>query len=320
MRKTFRVMAIMLSLILGIGLMSGCSLIDKFRGKDKGTTEGQTTEEFDKKLKENADSSKNRVSGLLLGTDGGRTDTIMFVTYDMDKGKVNIVSVPRDTYYYESQHAGAQFKKINAAYTAEGIEGTINAVEDVLGIKDEISFYAKIDYKGVENIVDSVGGVEVNIPETMDLIDDTVQPIMVETLEPGTYTLNGQEALAFVRQRKSYENGDLGRVNAQQEFISSFISKAMSLKLPTVISTVMQEVETNANTKDALYYGVKMLSLDKSNISMTVIPGEARTQTIEGESLSYYIRDEEGIKNLMNEIMNGGVAKSAKNVSSISEN
>lgn len=317
MKKGIKILIVLMSLLLGISLASGCSSKDKEEPKenaetsteDKSQKSSEKSDEPDKKAEQeiNAENEKERINAVLLGTDvggGSRTDTIMFITYDVKNNKVDVISVPRDTYYYESTHAGAQSKKINAAYTFDGVDGTIKAVEDVLGIPGEISYYAKLDYDGVKNIVNSVGGVEVYVPQSMTLVDEFSDPVMIKDIQSGTYKFDGQEALAYLRQRKSYPDGDLGRVNAQQQFLYAFIDEINGLNLANVISTSIKEVDTNLGLQEALYYGVKGLSLEKSNITMHVIPGEQRYQELEGENLSFFIRDEAGIEQLMDEVMN----------------
>lgn len=323
MKNKLRLSMVLMSLLLAVVMMSGCSLLEGsyfgylMDSEDKGKTEPSTKddkqapseEKHSKDEEKPAESTqKDRISGILVGTDvggGSRTDTIMFVTYDVKSEKVDVVSIPRDTYYYESTHAGAASKKINAAYTFEGVEGTMKAVETVLGIPGQIDYYVELDYDGVQNIVDSMGGVQVSVPQSMTLVDDTVRPFYVRPIDPGTYTFNGQDTLAYLRQRKSYPDGDLGRVKAQQAFLYEFVGQVGTMDVPSIIKTSVQEAKTNLSLEDALNYGPKVLSLDKSKIKMHVIPGQSSYQEVDGESLSFFIRDEAGIKTLMNEIMNG---------------
>lgn len=112
------------------------------------------------------------------------------------------------------QQPGA--KKINAAYGAEGIIGTANSVSDVLyGIP--INYYAVVDYDSVKTIVDGIGGVPVNVEKAMKYDDPMDKPPLHINIPAGEQVLDGEHAIQYLRYRKGYREGDIGRVKAQQE-------------------------------------------------------------------------------------------------------
>lgn len=246
---------------------------------------------------EASDKKKNesRINGLILGTDGGRTDTIMLMSYDYKNNKVDIVSIPRDT-YIESERAGAGFKKINSVYQVDGFKGLSKEVKNVLGDNSlKIDKYVKLDYDGAKRIIDSVGGVEVNVPPVV--ANNT------ETLTPGLQTLKGDQAIEYLRQRYGYDDGDLGRVSKHQDFVKSFMLKAKENGIPSTAKSILSEIDTNVGIFDGVYYGFKIRNIKKEDITLHTLPGKAESRTVEGETLSYYISDKEEAKKLIDKIM-----------------
>ncbi|KNF07798.1 cell envelope transcriptional attenuator family protein [Gottschalkia purinilytica] len=305
--KIFFMAFICFALTIGAGMATYYKIFDK-----EGKNPTLSQEELDKikdPLEKAAKSSRHkRVNVLLLGMEGARTDTMMFCSFDMEHKKVDVVSIPRDTYYYRSGYERADQRKINAVYGAEKIKGTINAVEDVLGVEGLIDHYAMIDYKGVENIVDSVGGVEVDVPFHMKYFDPTDKPPLRIDIPKGKQTLNGKKAVQFLRFRHDnsykvgYSEGDLGRIKAQQGFVTSFIDKALSLKFLSLVKTSIQEVETDIRITDALEYGTKAMGIDKNDIKMTTLPGEAEYKQYGKQKLAYFVYDKKETRKLMEDI------------------
>jgi LCP family protein required for cell wall assembly len=114
-------------------------------------------------------SKDQKVNILCTGVNGGLADTILLVIFDIDREHVDMISIPRDTYYYREGYNSAAEGKINAAYRKD-INNTAKAVSDLLfGIP--IHYYAIIDFEGVANIVESIGGVPMDIPFHMRYTD-----------------------------------------------------------------------------------------------------------------------------------------------------
>ena len=105
--------------------------------------------------------------------------------------------------------------------------------------------------KGVENIIDSIGGVEVMVPFNMKYEDPTANPPLNIDIKEGKQVLDGEKSLEFLRYRKGnnnkegYIDGDLGRIKAQQQFLKSFVDKALSYRLPVVIKKGFDYVKTD---------------------------------------------------------------------------
>lgn len=242
---------------------------------------------------------------LFMGLEGSRTDTLMLALMDEESGEMDVISIPRDTYYDKGGYKDPARKKINSVYgygDGKGKEaGVIKAVKDITGI--EVEKYVKIKYKGVEEVIDAMGGVEIEIPFDMNYDDPYARPPLHIHFKKGIQTLNGEESIEFLRWRKNnrgysnrHSNGDVGRVQRQQEFIKAAIDKAVSFKLPQVIKTGFENAKTNISFEEALEYAGKIAGIQE--INTITLPGEARM--IDG--YSYYILDEKECETIIKEL------------------
>ncbi len=230
---------------------------------------------------EKAMHESNRINVLLVGLEGTRSDTIMLASYDRKIKKANIISIPRDTYYQrEGYDKYSDVQKINAVYGMEkdGIISLIKAVEDLTGIP--IDNYATIKYDGVRAAVNAIGGVEVDVPFHMRYTDPYDDPPLNIDIKAGKQIIYGDKAMEFLRFRKTnyqgysgYFNGDIGRVEVQQKFIKSAIKKSLSLKLPSVISSVYPHVKTDLTLTDMMTLGKDAIGFSIDNLETTTLPG-----------------------------------------------
>ncbi len=157
--------------------------------------------------------------------DGKRTDSVM-VLHTGDNGPT-LISLPRDSNVeiptFKGSESGKTYQgtgrqvKLNAAYAEDGPELLVRTVEFNTGL--HIDHYVEIGFGGFANIVDAVGGVEMDIPQD---IKDTKSGA---DLKKGKQTLNGAEALAFVRTRYALPGSDLDRTKNQQKFLSALVSQ-----------------------------------------------------------------------------------------------
>ena len=158
-------------------------------------------------------------------TDEGRTDSIMIL--HVGDGGNTMVSLPRDSDVVLPSFTGSESGKdypargehikINAAYSKDGPELLVRTVEANTGLR--IDHYAEIGFGGFAKIVDSVGGVEMDIPQ--DIKDEKSGA----DLKKGKQTLDGKEALAFVRTRYALKGSDLDRTKNQQKFLSALANQ-----------------------------------------------------------------------------------------------
>lgn len=240
----------------------------------------------------------NRVNILMMGIAGYLSDTLMVLSYDPDTKDFDMISVPRDTYYEREGYPGAAAKKINAAYNVKEnrAQSVMNGVRDILQIP--IHGYVKVDYQAVRHMVDAIGGVTVDIPEKMYYYDP-VEPLLIQ-FSKGTTTLNGEEAVKYLRYRNDREN-DFGRMKRQQEFINAFLKKAMGMNLLKLVDVAKDYVETNMDFTEALTYVREFLRAGQEAGNRHIIPG---TAAYIGNT-AYFFHDEEGTRELITKIYQG---------------
>ena len=216
---------------------------------------------------------KERVNILILGVNGNLTDTIMVASFDMKAQHVDVISIPRDTFYQRAGYNGAAEKKINAAYRGSAVN-TAKAVSDVL-LGMPLHYYAVIEYEGVQNIVNASGGVPMNIAFNMKYSDPTADPPLYINIPKGEQVLDGEHAMQFLRYRSGYVEGDLGRVKAQQEFVKSAFKQVLKSNLLTTAETVFDNVESDITLEMAGKIASKAIGLSGEDISTYVLPNRA---------------------------------------------
>lgn len=244
---------------------------------------------------EKAMRDSHRVNAVLLGFEGARSDTIMLASFDRKTKEANIISIPRDTYYKRDKYATySEMQKINAVYGSEedGYKAVMKAVEEITGIT--VDRYVAVNYNGVRAAVDAIGGVEVNVPIHMKYTDIYDKPPLYIDIKPGPQIIYGDKAMELLRFRQgdpgypSFPNGDIGRVEMQQQFIKSAIKKSLSLKLPNVISAVYPHVDTNFTITELLGLAKDAIGFSTDNLKAQILPGEAKLLG-NNPPLSFYI-------------------------------
>jgi LCP family protein required for cell wall assembly len=305
--KVFGVAFLCFTILIGSGTFAFIKYYDPTSNAEaEENTEGSiypnnTETEVDAETPlEKAIKESRRVNVLLLGLEGYRTDTIMLASFNPDNGKMDIVSIPRDTYYHRSGYDDADQKKINAAYGHGGAEQVMAVVADILDVP--VHEYVKVTYSGIERIVDAIGGVEVDIPIKMDYDDIYAEPELHIHFEAGVQTLRGDNAIEYLRFRKNndgigYQNGDLGRIEAQQKFLKSAAKNILSFKLPVVANTMFQYIKTGMSLPDILYYSKSAVGMTRNDINTYRIPGRVTNM-----GLSYFLHDPAATEELMTSI------------------
>ncbi len=239
---------------------------------------------------------------LLLGTDGRpgedsyRADSIVLARIDAPEKEVTLISIPRDT---KIEYDGSTIK-INAAHVYDGAEGMVEAVNDLCDIK--ISHYAEINFEGMQQLVDALGGVEVNVP---DRIDDPKAADFV--IEPGLQTLNGEQALAFCRSR-AYADGDYTRMRHQRIFLAALANTILNKmdvgNLMGIVDSLSSMVVTDMSVQDIISLVNAMRGMNTDNIWTANLPSWAGEDTwIDGQSYVFVHEDE--LKEMMERINAG---------------
>lgn len=255
---------------------------------------------------------------VIFGVDKeeARTDTIIVVHFNSQTSKTCIVSIPRDTKieWSDSQIEKAEelgcpyqyYSKITDMSSLGGIENlryfTIRSIEEMLDIK--VDNYMVINTQVIREIVDKLGGIEVNVPREMKYVDHW-QGLTID-LEPGLQLLNGEQAEGLLRWRhnnnysEQYAMGDLGRIETQQLFISAFMDKVLNhlsvTNILSIITSIYSNVKTDMGFTQIMDYLGYLDYISKDNMTLKTLPGES----IE-EDLWYYITDQDEVKEFVEE-------------------
>lgn len=308
--KIFGIAFLCFAVIIGAGLYFFIHNIDKsVVVKSEGTIQPRFTEDKisdEDRLDLSVMTRKSaRVNVLLLGSDGGRSDMMMVISYDPIRKLADLISVPRDTYNRVAGYDSPGMHKINAVYGLKngegGPDGTRRQIEKVLQIP--IHYYVNVDYNAVREIVDIMGGVQVEVPRRMKYDDPYSKPPLHIDLQPGLQTLNGDKAIQFLRWRKNndgYGEGDIQRIERQHAFVKNAIGKAIGLKLPAIIKASTKYVKTDMETSEMIHYAGTSIGMDRDKLQSYRIPGT--TATMEG--LSYFVHNSKDTGKMMLAIYN----------------
>ncbi|WP_240036753.1 LCP family protein [Paenibacillus amylolyticus] len=180
---------------------------------------------------------------LLLGIDQrdnepSRSDTIIYSVVRPEDNKVLLLSIPRDSY---TEIVGRDVKsKINSAYAHGEAKMAMDTVEKLL--ENKVDFYAAINFHGLKDIVDAVGGVELPIKKNIENKLKIHEKLFVEANKP---IYNGEEALGYVRYR---EDSDFNRTMRHRIFLSSFMNRALEVKNLTKIPDIIKIAGSNFTT------------------------------------------------------------------------
>ncbi|MEG1892588.1 MAG: LCP family protein [Bacilli bacterium] len=203
----------------------------------------------------------SEVNGLNANA-GFNGDTLMLVTFNPKNLDVTMVGIPRDTYVPIACNHN-KYNKINSA-AAYGSNCVINTVGQFLDVN--IDYYVKINFKGVVDLVNAVGGVEVDVEVPNNIGSDPKKMCEQNSdrqfgskticITPGLQTLNGEEALAYARSRHSYIGGDLDRVRHQQQIVEAVGKKIVRFdsvsKFQDILSAISNNISTNMETPKIL--------------------------------------------------------------------
>ena len=226
-------------------------------------------------------------------------DTLMLMSFNPKTLDAILLSIPRDTYVPIACNHN-NYAKINSS-AAYGTSCVISTINNLLGIN--IDYYVKINFKGVVDLVEAVGGVEVNVEAPSYMADKYGGKVCEQNsdrkfgdklvcMNPGMQTLNGEQALAYARCRHMYIGSDLDRVKHQQQVVEALANKAMhfsSIKeFQNLLNAVSKNIATNMDTDTILsgynvaknVLGNKLSGKDSINIEKA---------TLETYSLNVYV-------------------------------
>ena len=215
-----------------------------------------------------------RLNVLLLGIDARegetntRTDTIILASVDPKTKQMSLLSIPRDTRVYIPKHG---YDRINSAAVYGGPEMTMEVVSDLLGIP--LKYYVLVDFNGFKNIVDTLGGVTLEVEQDMYHYDPTDNYAYHIDLKKGLQRLDGDKALQYVRYR-GYAMGDIDRTAHQQKFLIALGKEVLQpstiLKLPSLVPTINKYVKTNLSLSDMMKLASAAKSMEDGTFRMVL--------------------------------------------------
>ena len=243
---------------------------------------------------------------LLLGVDsngkhtdpfkGTRSDTIMLFSIDPMSKSVNVVSIPRDSKVYLAGNYGVD--KINAAHSFGGPGLTVRTIEDNFGVR--INHYITVDYNGVKELVDALGGIPVYVEKRMRYRDRSAG--LNIDLNPGYQVLNAEQAEGYLRYRHD-AIGDIGRMRRQQYFVKGLVQRMQSpdmiVKIPQMIQLASKYIRTDMNFYELSQFAAFGKSVNLSSVQSATLPGSPSSRG----HVSYWILDTDKSQNIIDRLI-----------------
>ena len=203
-----------------------------------------------------------------------RSDVTMLARVDTETGTVHLVSVPRDMMVEIEDH-GTQ--KINAAYAFGGPSEAVKTLSTFAGVP--ITHYVEVHFEELKDVVNELGGIQVNVPESF--YSDTSGI----SLEAGEQTLDGDQALAFARERHATRAGDFSRAQAQRMIIEAIVEKVLSKSITEIPGTV--ESLARCVTTDYSVTDLVSLALTFKDKGLTMYSAACPSYTLNQDGISY---------------------------------
>lgn len=247
--------------------------------------------------------------------DETRTDNMMVVGFDTKNHKVNVLNIPRDVMCTNNK-SGAN-RKINAAYGAKhDINNTKKEVKKVIGFTPDK--YIVVNFNGIAEIVDAIGGITYEVPFKM-IYNDPVQDLNIY-FEPGLQKMNGEQVVEFLRwrhndpgythlQKDGYDGGDESRIAKQQEFLMHLAKQILRpeniLKAKPVAEAVFNNVKTDLTMGELVWMANQAMQVKTTDIQMFTLPGyPANSYAGTNAFLSFFFPNESKTLALVNEHFN----------------
>jgi LCP family protein required for cell wall assembly len=194
-----------------------------------------------------AQTTGNAAAGTEWAPGAQRSDTIMILHIDGDRQHASLISIPRDSWV---NIPGFGMNKINAAFSFGGPSLYVKTIEHLTDLR--IDHLAVIDLQGFANLTDALGGVTVDIPQTV------TNTLTGKVWHAGVQTLNGKQALLYVRQRHGLPGGDFDRIKRQQYFLRQLMRQTLSagtLVNPFKFHDALSAVAQNLSVDDEFSNG-----------------------------------------------------------------
>jgi len=245
---------------------------------------------------EAAQATEDPITFLLVGSDtraevapgelpDARSDAIMLARFSGDRQHAQVVSIPRDSWVEIPGHG---MNKINASYALGGPSLLIQTVEQLTQVR--VDHYVAVDFEGIAQVTDDLGGVDVSVAETT-----TNGPY---TFPAGTNRITGEQARWYLGQRYGLEGGDFDRVKRQQHFLQAVFQKLFSsdtftdpgrLDAAMLTLTDAVSVDDSLGDRDLLSLAYSMRDLTPENVDFFTTP--VRGTGREGTASVVYLDD-----------------------------
>jgi LCP family protein required for cell wall assembly len=233
---------------------------------------------------------------LLMGDDRrpgetkARSDTLILARVDPKLKKIQLISIPRDSRVDIPGYSAPQ--KINAAAAWGGPALAIKTVKELTGLP--IAHYLTVDFNGLRGVVNALGGVWVDVPVLIDarVNKRSAWETQNRLIQKGYQKLNGTQALAFVRARHSFADGDFSRMRNQQLFIRALVKQGLSLssvvKAPKIIAAVSDNLSTDFTVAQLADLAAQFKGMKDADLESATAP--AKNAFIDG--IAFVVIDE----------------------------
>lgn len=231
--------------------------------------------------------------GSIADLTGQRSDTIMVVHVPADRKNIYVMSIMRDSWL---DIPGRGEAKINAAMSYGGVPLAVQTIEGLLGAR--IDHVAIVDFTGFKGITDALGGVDIDNPIGFDS-----SHLKGHYFAEGKHRLNGKEALAFVRERYAFSDGDFQRARNQQAFIKAVLGKSLTaetLTNPAKISGLVGAiapylaVDEGLNSAYVAGLAVELRDVRVGDVTFFTLPTTGTGTSPDGQSI--VVIDQEKLK------------------------
>lgn len=299
-RRIFKFIAILIIFLIIIGIGIAIKVYsDTSNSVNETYASVQQERQESEHTREVKFNNQEPFSVLLLGIDTGdlgrvergRSDSIIVATINPSNDKITLVSIARDTYV--DIIGRNQKDKINHAYAFGGAAMSMDTVSNYLDIP--IDHYISINMAGIKDLVDAVGGVEVE--------NDLEFESRGQFYPAGKIHLDGERALTFLRMRYEDPRGDYGRQLRQRLVVEQIIKKGMSLNGITQYKSILNTIEDNMQT-DLSFSNIKDIALNYNNSFETFEQLQLQGTGFMQDGVSYQSVSDEELKSVQNLLKN----------------
>lgn len=296
--------------LIGAGVAAGAVYLNTIAGNM--ALSGDVKKDLENVLSTSENPYEKPFYVLLMGSDnwesyGERSDAIVLLRVDKNNHQITMVSVPRDTPYMLNGNK----VKLNQAFAEDGAVGAVKAVEELTGV--DISYYAEIEFAGLKNYVDSIGGIEVNVPYAIDYQVYTMDQDVVH-IEAGDQILDGEEAIALARMRTAYKDTDSqdavrqSNVRALAIAMMNSIIQAPVTEIPSLVQNLSSCIKTSMDMNTMVSLATDFAQA-KNDVKLYTCTGPYKGDIDKETGLWLCYEDKAGWKDLMSIVDSGGNPK-----------